>query len=181
MPSKETRICTEEEIRDFVNQVAKRTLESVSSPSDLAFVGIRTRGEHLARRILAGVERDAGWQEIPLGILDITLYRDDLDEVASQPVVRKTSLPFNVKGKHLVLVDDVLNTGRSARAALDLIIDFGRPKVIKLAVMVDRGMRELPIHADYVGKTITPAEGQDVQVRLKEVDGKDEVVLIDMQ
>jgi pyrimidine operon attenuation protein/uracil phosphoribosyltransferase len=173
-----TRICGAEEIRDFVETVARRSLEQCPDASLLAFVGIRSRGVHLAQRIRDRVAASRG-ASVPLGALDITLYRDDLDEIAAQPVVRKTELPFDVRGRYLVLVDDVLFTGRTVRAALDQIIDFGRPKAIRLAVLVDRGDRELPIQADFAGKTVTVRPGQDVQVRLSEEDGADEVILAD--
>jgi pyrimidine operon attenuation protein / uracil phosphoribosyltransferase len=140
-------------------------------------VGIRSRGVHLAQRIRDRATALRGGEPVSMGALDITLYRDDLDEIAAQPIVRKTDLPFDVKGRFLILVDDVLFTGRTVRAALDQIIDFGRPKVIKLAVLVDRGNRELPIQADFIGKVVTARPGEDVRVRLLEEDGADEVVL----
>jgi pyrimidine operon attenuation protein/uracil phosphoribosyltransferase len=161
----------------FADRVARWAVTLTGDPNRLAFVGIRSRGEHLAERIRS-CTRELTGAEIPLGILDITLYRDDLDEVDSQPVVRKTSLPFNVKGRTLILVDDVLNTGRTARAALAQIIDFGRPKAIKLAVLVDRGNRELPIQPDIVGVDHPAGPGEDVQVRMVEEDGEDEIVVI---
>jgi len=139
-------------------------------------VGIRTRGVPLARRLAARV-RDRSGIEIPVGVLDITLYRDDLTDIASQPVVRDTVLPFGVDGRRIVLVDDVLYTGRTVRAALDQLIDFGRPRRIELMVLVDRGCRELPIQADYVGKQIETTRKQMVEVRLKEEDGRKKVVL----
>ncbi|MCU0722551.1 MAG: bifunctional pyr operon transcriptional regulator/uracil phosphoribosyltransferase PyrR [Planctomycetes bacterium] len=172
------RILGEAEIRDFVETVARKSLEQCPDPALLAFVGIRSRGVHLAQRIRdrASALRGAA---VPIGALDITLYRDDLDEVAAQPVVRKTDLPFDIRGRFLVLVDDVLFTGRTVRAALDQLIDFGRPKAIRLAVLVDRGNRELPVQADFVGKSVPTRPGQDVQVRLREEDGADEVLLAD--
>jgi len=142
----------------------------------LCLVGIRNRGVYLAER-LAGCIRKIENKEVPVGILDITLYRDDLTLVASHPLVRKTEIDFDINDKILVLVDDVLYTGRTIRAALDALIDFGRPKSIQLAVLVDRGHRELPIRADYVGKNIPTAQNESVEVRLEEVDGKDEVVI----
>jgi pyrimidine operon attenuation protein/uracil phosphoribosyltransferase len=159
--------------------VAEEVSQLSHDPADLAFVGIRRRGVHLAERLRDRVSARLKDADIPLGALDITLYRDDLDEIAAQPVVRQTDLPFNVTGRYMVLVDDVLFTGRTIRAALDQIIDFGRPKLIKLAVLVDRGHRELPIQADFVGLRIESEPGEDVEVRVREVDGKDEVVLIE--
>ena len=152
-------------------------------PSDLALVGIRTRGVPLARRIahaLHDIHRDRpGGSEVPTGALDITLYRDDLmrHAVGPQPVVRRTEIPFSIDDKRILLVDDVLYTGRTIRAALDALIEFGRPKAIQLIVLVDRGHRELPIKADYVGKNVPTSRHESVQVHLLELDGVDEVLL----
>jgi pyrimidine operon attenuation protein / uracil phosphoribosyltransferase len=153
--------------------------------SDLALVGIRTRGVPLARRIAhalreinrGGASGPHAADEIPTGALDITLYRDDLmrHAVGPQPVVRSTEIPFSIDDKKILLVDDVLYTGRTIRAALDALIDFGRPKSIQLVVLVDRGHRELPIKADYVGKNLPTSLSQSVQVHLQEIDGRDEV------
>ena len=147
--------------------------------SDLALVGIRTRGVPLARRIARAL-RDINHEEVPTGALDITLYRDDLmrHAVGPQPVVRRTEIPFSIDDRRILLVDDVLYTGRTIRAALDALIDFGRPKAIQLVVLVDRGHRELPIKADYVGKNIPTASTQNVQVHLMEIDGRDEVEVL---
>ena len=146
--------------------------------SDLALVGIRTRGVPLARRI-AHALRDINGDEVPTGALDITLYRDDLmrHAVGPQPVVRRTEIPFSIDDKRILLVDDVLYTGRTIRSALDALIDFGRPRSIQLIVLVDRGHRELPIKADYVGKNLPTSLKQSVRVRLQEIDGDDEVLL----
>ena len=144
----------------------------------LALVGIRTRGVPLARRIAQGIESRTGAKP-SIGALDITLYRDDLTSVAAQPIVRKTELPFAMDDAWVVLVDDVLFTGRTVRAAITALIDFGRPRKIELLVMVDRGWRELPIQADYVGKAIQTAREHTVQVLLAEEDGRDEVVLVE--
>jgi len=141
-------------------------------------VGVRTRGVPLARR-LAAVLRDAAGVEPPVGALDITLYRDDLTTVGPQPVLKGTDIPTSIDGRTVVLVDDVLFTGRTVRAALDELIDFGRPSRIELAVLVDRGHRELPVHADYAGRTITTTRDEVVQVRLREEDGDDRVVLLE--
>ena len=143
---------------------------------ELALVGIRTRGVPIARR-LARVIHEIHGVDVPTGALDITLYRDDLmrHAVGPQPVVRKTEIPFSIDDKRILLVDDVLYTGRTIRAALDALIDFGRPKAIQLVVLVDRGHRELPIKADYVGKNLPTSSSQSVQVHLLEVDGRDEV------
>src|SRR4029077_13358816 len=138
----------------------------------------RTRGVPIARRIATAI-RDISGHEIPTGALDITLYRDDLmrTAVGPQPVVRRTEIPFSIDDQKILLVDDVLYTARTTRAALDALIDFGRPKAIQLIVLVDRGHRELPIKADYVGKNLPTNPDESVQVRLQEADGNDEVVL----
>ena len=145
---------------------------------DLALVGVRTRGVHIARRIGQSLKEITG-HDIVTGALDITLYRDDLmrQAVGPQPVVRMTEIPFSIDSRKILLVDDVLYTGRTTRAALDALIDFGRPKAIQLIVLVDRGHRELPIKADYVGKNLPTSLEESVQVRLQEIDDRDEVVL----
>lgn len=166
-------------------RIAHEILERKSGPgnnvdiAELALVGIRTRGVPLARRIAKSL-LDISHHEIPTGALDITLYRDDLSShtLGPQPLVRKTEIPFSIDGKLILLVDDVLYTGRTIRAALDALIDFGRPKAIQLVVLVDRGHRELPIKADYVGKNIPTASTQNVQVHLIEIDGRDEVEVL---
>lgn len=143
---------------------------------NVALVGIRTRGVPLAEwlALKVGVVQN---KPIEVGSLDINLYRDDLSEVDEQPVVKKTQLPFSITGKGIILVDDVLYTGRTVRAAMDALIDYGRPRFIKLAVMVDRGWRELPIQPDYVGKSIKTKSSENVKVMLKEIDGENRVVI----
>jgi pyrimidine operon attenuation protein/uracil phosphoribosyltransferase len=162
-----------------LTRIAHEILERTTAPADvadLALVGIRTRGVPIARRI-AQVIHGINGHDVPTGSLDITLYRDDLmrHAVGPQPVVRKTEIPFSIDDKRILLVDDVLYTGRTIRAALDALIDFGRPKAIQLVVLVDRGHRELPIKADYVGKNLPTSLAQSVQVHLHEIDGRDEV------
>ena len=159
-----------------LTRIAHEILERNRGIEELALVGIRTRGVPLARRIAAAL-RDIGRHEVPTGALDITLYRDDLmrHAVGPQPLVRSTEIPFSIDDKRILLVDDVLYTGRTIRAALDALIDFGRPKAIQLVVLVDRGHRELPIKADYVGKNVPTSLTQSVQVCLNEIDGRDEV------
>jgi pyrimidine operon attenuation protein/uracil phosphoribosyltransferase len=159
-----------------LTRIAHEILERNHGVDELALIGIRTRGVPLARR-LAQTIREVSHHDIPTGALDITLYRDDLMRaaVAAQPVVRKTEIPFSIDDKRILLVDDVLYTGRTIRAALDALIEFGRPKTIQLVVLVDRGHRELPIKADYVGKNVPTALTQSIQVRLQEIDGRDEV------
>ena len=157
-------------------RMAHEILERNRGIEELALIGIRTRGVPIARR-LAQLIRDISGTEIQTGALDITLYRDDLmrHAVGAQPVVRKTEIPFSIDDKRILLVDDVLYTGRTIRAALDALIEFGRPKAIQLIVLVDRGHRELPIKADYVGKNLPTSLSQSVQVHLAEIDGRDEV------
>jgi len=157
-------------------RIAHEILERGHGLENLALVGIRTRGVPIARR-LAGIIKDISQHEVPTGALDITLYRDDLmrHAVGAQPVVRSTEIPFSIDDRRILLVDDVLYTGRTIRAALDALIEFGRPRSIQLVVLVDRGHRELPIKADYVGKNIPTSTTQSVHVHLAEVDGRDEV------
>jgi pyrimidine operon attenuation protein/uracil phosphoribosyltransferase len=155
-------------------RVAHEILEHHPDLGALALVGIRTRGVPLAERLRAVIAAQDG-RKVPLGSLDITLYRDDVGAIGAQALLRETRIPFPIDGRRIVLVDDVLYTGRTIRAALDGLIDFGRPKSIELAVLIDRGHRELPIHADYVGKAIPTREEDEVKVRLKEIDGEDSV------
>jgi len=159
-----------------LTRIAHEILERHHGLEDLALVGIRTRGVPLAhrlQRIIAGIEN----RMVPVGVLDITLYRDDLTTVGPHAVLKETRIPFPIEARRIVLVDDVLYTGRTIRAALDGLVDFGRPRGIQLAVLVDRGLRELPIHADYVGKTVATSPDELVAVMLHEVDGRDEVVV----
>jgi pyrimidine operon attenuation protein/uracil phosphoribosyltransferase len=163
-----------------LTRIAHEIVERNRGIEDLALIGVRSRGVPLARR-LAQALKDITGVDVPTGALDITLYRDDLmrDRVGPQPLVRKTEIPFSIDNRTIVLVDDVLYTGRTTRAALDALIDFGRPKAIQLVVLVDRGHRELPIKADYVGKNVPTSSQESVQVRLHELDavGQDEVVI----
>lgn len=170
------KILTAEEIERALKRIAHEILENNKGPEELALVGIRTRGSYLAERLKDCIREISG-KELPLGILDITLYRDDLTAIAAQPVVHKTEIDFDINDKKIALIDDVLFTGRTIRCALDALIDYGRPKLIQLAVLIDRGHRELPIRADYVGKNVPTSLKEIVQVRLKEQDGIDEVVL----
>lgn len=161
-----------------IARIAHEIVERNRGLEELALVGIRTRGVPLARRLGAALG-EIGGTAVPTGSLDITLYRDDLmrQPVGPQPLVRSTEIPFSIDGRRILLVDDVLYTGRTIRAALDALIDFGRPRWIQLVVLIDRGHRELPIKADYVGKNLPTSRSQSVQVRLVETDGLDEVVL----
>lgn len=158
-------------------RIAHEILERNKGTADLALVGIRSRGIHLAQRIQRALAEIEGSANIPLGVVDITLYRDDLDRGLQNPIVQGTDIPFPVDNRRILLVDDVLFTGRTIRAAMDALVDFGRPQSIQLAVLVDRGHRELPIRADYVGKNLPTSLREQVQVRLAEADGVDEVVI----
>jgi pyrimidine operon attenuation protein/uracil phosphoribosyltransferase len=167
------------ELRRAIVRIAHEVVERNNGTQDLVIVGIRRRGVPIARRIaeaIAEFER----AEVPVGILDITLYRDDLQLVSQAPLVRPTVIPFDITDKIVVLVDDVLYTGRTVRAALDELIDFGRPRAIQLAVMIDRGHRELPVRADYVGKNVPTSKREIIAVQLIEEDGRDAVVIKEM-
>jgi pyrimidine operon attenuation protein/uracil phosphoribosyltransferase len=166
-----------EEIDLVLARISAEIMEKLAPEEEFALVGIRSRGVHLAQRLRDKIEKILD-RPIPFGILDITLYRDDLTTVSSHPILRETAIDFDINNLSLVLVDDVLYTGRTIRAALDGITDLGRPRRIQLAVLVDRGGRELPIQADYVGKRIEVADGETVEVRLKEVDREEKVVLV---
>ena len=171
------KIMDQEAIRRAVLRMAHEILEKNKGVDHLALVGIRTRGVILAQRLKKAIKDIEGF-DVPMGILDITLYRDDLTSVGAKPLVRETSIDFDITDLKIVLVDDVFFTGRTIRAALNALVDFGRPAIIQLAVLVDRGHRELPIRADFVGKNIPTAKNQDVRVILGESDGKaDEVIL----
>jgi pyrimidine operon attenuation protein/uracil phosphoribosyltransferase len=160
-------------------RIAHEILERNRGVDELAFVGIRTRGVPLAQR-LAALVKEISQADVPVGTLDITLYRDDLSTVASHPVVGSTEIPVDINGKVAVLIDDVLYTGRTVRAAMDALIDFGRPRAIQLAVVIDRGHRELPIRADYVGKNVPTSKKEVIGVKLQEIDGVDSVVIKEM-
>jgi pyrimidine operon attenuation protein/uracil phosphoribosyltransferase len=159
-----------------LSRIAAEIIEDHADLSDLVLIGIRRRGIPLAQRLQEKINNLAG-QELPLGILDITFYRDDLTMVDAQPVVEGSHLSFDVNGKKVLLVDDVLNTGRTTRAALESVIDYGRPKRVELVVLVDRGHRELPIQADYVGKYVETTEEEVVEVRIPSVDREEGVFL----
>lgn len=173
-----TRILDKDALGRSLMRIAHEILEKNKGTDELCLIGIRNRGAFLAKRLADCIEK-IDRVVVPVGILDITLYRDDLTIIASQPFVRKTEIGFDIADKNLILVDDVLYTGRTVRAALDALIDLGRPKTIQLVVLVDRGHRELPIRADYAGKNIPTSKNETVEVRLEEVDGKDEVVIIE--
>ncbi len=185
MTGKETtKLLGKAEIETAVKRLAHQIAEKNPDVSKLCLIGIQRRGVFLAQRIQKIIEelpacRQAGKIEIPLGIIDITLYRDDLTVIGPQPLVRQTKIDFDINSKIVILVDDVLFTGRTVRCALDEIMDFGRPKKIELVVLVDRGHRELPIRAGFVGKNIPTSPSQVVEVRLSELDSKDEAVILE--
>ena len=178
LDSKSAVVMDADRIARTLTRIAHEIVERNKGVDDIALVGVRTRGVPLARRLGRILKQITG-DDVPTGALDITLYRDDLmrHAVGPQPVIRRTEIPFSIDNKKILLVDDVLYTGRTTRAALDALIDFGRPKAIQLIVLVDRGHRELPIKADYVGKNLPTNPEESVQVRLQETDGNDEVVL----
>lgn len=161
-----------------LTRIAHEIIERNHGVDGIALVGVRSRGVPIAQRLAAILAAESG-VEVPTGALDITLYRDDLmrSAVGPQPLVRKTEIPFSIDDRTIVLVDDVLFTGRTTRAALDALVDFGRPKAIQLVVLVDRGHRELPVKADYVGRNVPTSRRESVQVQLQELDGADQVVV----
>ena len=174
-----SKVLDSKQLHKTIRRISHEIIERNKSLTDIAIVGIRTRGVYLADRIVGNISEIEG-VEVPSGALDITLYRDDFTLIAEQPVVKETELNFDINGKLIIIVDDVLFTGRTIRCAMDALIDFGRPKAIQLAVLVDRGHRELPIRADYVGKNIPTSLSESIEVRLKEVDKKDEVVMLEV-
>ncbi len=170
-------VMTAADIEHALERLAAEIAASEPATDRLMLVGIRTRGVPLARRLAEFLKRHYA-RDVPVGILDITFYRDDLSRIAPHPVVKTSELPRDITGRVIVLVDDVLYTGRTIRAALDHLMDYGRPDRVRLAVLVDRGHRELPIQADYVGRTIPTEQNEIVKVMLREVDGEDRVLLL---
>ena len=175
-----SKILDADGIRRAVTRIAHEIVEKNKGTNKLVLVGIRRRGVPLAERIRQYIEEFEG-VKVPLGILDITLYRYDLSTINIHPVVHETDIPVSIEGKTVVLIDDVLYTGRTARAALDATMDLGRPERIQLAVLVDRGHRELPIRADYVGKNLPTSRREIVAVRLLEVDAEEDVLLLERE
>lgn len=171
-----TVLMDSEGIRRALTRISHEIVEKNKGVENIVLVGIRTRGVPIAERLAANIEKIEG-QKPPVGVLDITLYRDDLSTLAYQPIVRPTELPVDITGKTVVLVDDVLYTGRTIRAALDAIIDNGRPKTIQLAVLIDRGHRELPIRADFVGKNVPTSSKEAISVQLMATDEAEQVML----
>jgi len=166
------------QINHSLQRLAHEIVEESAGATDVALIGVRRRGVPLANR-LAEVIRGFTQEEAPVGTLDITLYRDDLSTIGSQPVVQSTDINFPVDGRDLVIVDDVLYTGRTIRAAMNGLFDLGRPKRVRLCVLIDRGHRELPIEATFVGRTVQTSETEIVEVRLQEIDGEERVMLVD--
>ena len=175
--SKKAQVLDSEGIKRIIRRISHEILEKNQGIKDLVIIGIRLRGAYLAERIAESLKKIEG-KDVPVGALDITMYRDDLTEVAEQPVVHSTEIEFDINGKKIILVDDVLYTGRTVRCALDELIDFGRPANIQLAVLIDRGHRELPIRPDFVGKNIPTSKKESIEVHLKETDDADEVIVL---
>ena len=170
-------VLTDADLRRAVTRIAHEIVEATRGTDDLVLVGLHTRGAPLAQRLadaIAGFEGEA----VPVGTLDIALHRDDLPRLGVRPLVRRTEIPVDIGDKQVVLVDDVLYTGRSIRAAMDALLEIGRPRRILLAVLVDRGHRELPIRPDFVGKNVPTARGEEVRVELREIDGGDQVLIV---
>jgi pyrimidine operon attenuation protein/uracil phosphoribosyltransferase len=178
MMATNSKIMDKEAVRRAISRMAHEILEKNKGSQGLCLVGIRTRGVVLAQRLTEAIRTIEG-VEVPVGILDITLYRDDLITVDVQPIVRETQISFDIQDKKIVLVDDVLFTGRTIRAALNALSDFGRPAIIQLAVLIDRGHRELPIRADFVGKNIPTSRLQNVQVVFQDIDKKEDQVVVE--
>lgn len=170
------QIMDEIEISRSISRISHEILERNSDLDNLVIIGIQRRGVPLAQRIAKKIEEVEG-KKIPVGVLDITFYRDDLSTLAEHPVINATELNFSVAGKSIILADDVLYTGRTVRAAIEAIMDLGRPAMIQLIVLIDRGHKELPIHADYVGKNVPTSKSEVIHVHFKEIDGDNRVVI----
>jgi pyrimidine operon attenuation protein/uracil phosphoribosyltransferase len=177
LPDKVEQILDAKQISRALTRIAHEILEQNAGAESLAIIGILTRGAHLAKRIAATIKKLEGI-EVPVGLMDISLYRDDVHSKLEQPIVQRTDILFPIASKNIILVDDVLYTGRTIRAALDQIVDFGRPRTVQLAVLVDRGHRELPIKADYVGANIPTSRGDQVVLEVVEKEGTDRVFVI---
>ena len=167
-------------VRRALTRIAHEIVEKNKGTEDLVIIGVRSRGVPMAEQIAEKISESEG-VDIPTGILDITLYRDDLSQVSKRPIIHQTEISFDITNKTVVLVDDVLYTGRTVRAALDALIDLGRPKAIQLAILIDRGHRELPIRPDYVGKNLPTSQSEVVSVNFKEIDGEDNVLLLERE
>jgi len=170
------KILDKDGMKRVITRIAHEILEKNKDTEDIIIIGIRNRGEYIGQRIVSAMEKISK-EKIAFGTLDITLYRDDLTEIAENPVLKETKIDFDINGKKVILVDDVLFTGRTIRCAMDELIDFGRPAVIQLAILIDRGHREFPIRADYAGKNVPTSLDESIEVRIEEVDGIDEVII----
>lgn len=175
-----TQLLDEPAIRRALTRIAHEIVEKNKGVEDIVLIGVKTRGIYLAKRLAERIGSIEGSQ-VPVGSIDITLYRDDLKEKGEQPQLHGHEIPFPIKDRKVVLVDDVLYTGRTVRAALDALIDLGRPRLIQLAVLIDRGHRELPIRPDYVGKNVPTSQSEAVAVQMKEIDGVDKVVIMERE
>lgn len=172
------QLLSADEISRTLNRLAHEILEKSVGSGDLALLGVRRRGVPLSQR-LAKLMKDAAHIEVPVGTLDITLYRDDLSTVGPQPVLQSSDIDFSVDGRDLVVVDDVLYTGRTIRAAMNALFDLGRPRRIRLCVLIDRGHRELPVEASFVGRSVQTSDTEIVEVRVREIDGEERAMLVD--
>ena len=172
------QLLSAEEIDRTLQRLAHEIVEKSGGTAGLALIGVRRRGVPLAQRLAKSIRGFTG-VDVPVGTLDITLYRDDLSTVAPQPVVQSNDIPFSVDGRDLLLVDDVLYTGRTVRAAMNGLFDLGRPKSVRLCVLIDRGHRELPVEATFIGRNVQTSDTEIIEVRLKEVDGEERVMLVD--
>jgi len=172
------QLLSPEEIDRTLQRLAHEIVEKSGGTARLALIGVRRRGVPLAQRLAKSIRGFTG-VDVPVGTLDITLYRDDLSTVAPQPVVQSNDIPFPVDGRDLLLVDDVLYTGRTVRAAMNGLFDLGRPKSVRLCVLIDRGHRELPVEATFIGRNVQTSDTEIIEVRLKEVDGEERVMLVD--
>lgn len=177
---RKVRLMDAQAMKRATARLAQEIVESQGGTEGFALIGIRTRGVPMARRLSSELERREG-ARVPVGVLDITLYRDDLTTIAASPVLKRTEISFPVEGKTVILCDDVLYTGRTVRAAIDAVLDFGRPRKILLCVLVDRGRREFPIEAQFVGKRVATSSSEIVQVTFRETDGEDDVWLLDRE
>lgn len=177
---KKNVIMDDKAMRRVIVRISHEIIERNKGVENIVLVGIRTRGVPIAERLAATI-KDIENVEVPVGMLDITLYRDDLSTLAYNPIIHGTEIDVDLNGKTIILVDDVLYTGRTIRAALDAVIDMGRPRAIQLAVLIDRGHRELPIRADFAGKNVPTSHKEAITVFLAEEDGKDEVVIGDLE
>jgi pyrimidine operon attenuation protein/uracil phosphoribosyltransferase len=180
MTNLKSKIVDETGLKRIVTRIAHEILEKNKGSKNLALIGMRTRGEYLAKRIFQKIKEIENI-EIPMGVLDVTLYRDDFRTRLKQPEVSVSNITFDINEKEVIIVDDVLYTGRTVRSALNALMDFGRPNSIQLVVLVDRGHRELPIRADYVGKNIPTSMHEEIKVKMKEIDGEDAIYLVEIE